>query len=122
MLVRLPIHIINLIHIFIISSILVYIGYNQTLADDNSYLALLIAASFIPILVPIPSLENISGMTAIQIFHYLAILPFLIYVSYMGYIERNLGDASYNTLFITGIIIFIYHAIRFLYNTVFASN
>jgi hypothetical protein len=118
MLVRVPMSNINLLHIFVQSMLLMYIGYTGSHSSDYAYLALMAITLCIPILVPAPDFTSKDKSTYIQLFHYLILLPSLTYISYMGYYEQSLGDYTYLTMLITGIIVFLYHVSKFLSNLV----
>ena len=54
MLVRLPMSNVNLLHIFVQSMLLMYIGYTGSHSSDYAYLALMAITLCIPFLVPAP--------------------------------------------------------------------
>tara|TARA_B100000524_G_scaffold347684_1_gene250191 strand:+ start:1607 stop:1966 length:360 start_codon:yes stop_codon:yes gene_type:complete len=114
MLVQLSMPKVNLLHIFLQSMILIYIGYTGKITEDNAYLALLATALLIPVFVPPPNFEEKNGRNINHLFHYLIVLPFFTYIAYMGYYERNLSDTTYFILLVLGIFIFIYHGYKFL--------
>jgi len=105
---------VNLLHIFVQSMILIYIGYTGKVTSDYAYLALMAIALLIPVLVPAPNFEEKNGQNIIKLLHYLIILPFLTFIAYMGYYERSLSDTTYFILLVLGIFIFIYHVYKFL--------
>jgi len=104
---------VNLLHIFVQSMILIYIGYTGKVTSDYAYLALMATALLIPVLVPAPNFEEKNGRNITQLLHYLVILPFFTYIAYMGYYERSLSDTTYFILLALGIFIFIYHVYKF---------
>ena len=114
MFVQLSMPKVNLLHIFVQSMILIYIGYTGKVTSDYAYLALMATALLIPLLVPAPNFEEKNGRNMNQLFHYLIVLPFFTYIAYMGYYERNLSDTTYFILFVLGIFIFLYHGYKFL--------
>lgn len=114
MLVRLPMSNVNLLHIFVQSMLLMYIGYTGSHSSDYAYLALMAITLCIPFLVPAPDFSTKDISTYIRLFHYLLLLPALTYISYMGYYEHGLSTYTYYTMLVTGVIVFLYHASKFL--------
>lgn len=114
MLVHLPMPIVNIMHVFLQSIILIYIGYTGKLTQDYMYLALLGTAILIPIFVPPPNFDDKNKSTIVRLFHYLVLLPVLTYISYMGYFEHNVSDIMYTIMLFTGILAFFYHATKFI--------
>ena len=96
---------INLIHILIIGLTLSYIGYKKNLTYKHVYNFLGLLALLIPFLVHRPQLTKINYWNIIRIFHYIIYMPILLYIAYY----KTLSSANYNNLFITGIIIIVYH-------------
>ena len=98
----------NLIHSLFISSVLITIGHYKDNTPNLVFDLLYLLSLGILLLVTIPS--KIEGYwSIIKLFHYLVILPSLLYIAY----KREFSDETYNTIFITGIVISIYHAYKF---------
>ena len=72
---------------------------------SNPVLALVI---LIVVLVPLPSNLSLGYWNLIHITHYLIFLPWLLYIAY----QQKVNPDRYETLFITGVIIVIYHAYK----------
>ena len=99
---------INLIHVVAISTTLMFIGKNQNNTPNYVFNLLGILASAIVLLVSLP--KGFTGYwNIIKIIHYAILLPSLLYISY----KRDFSIQTYDTIFITGVIVFIYHAYKF---------
>ena len=98
----------NLIHSLVISSILITIGHYKNETPDLIFNLLYLLSLGIVLLVTFPN--NINGYwSVIKLVHYFIILPSLLYIAY----NRNLSEETYNNIFITGIVVSIYHAYKF---------
>ena len=106
--------IVNIMHVFLQSIILIYIGYTGKLTHDYLYLALLCTVILIPVFVPAPNFDDKNKSTIVRLFHYLILLPGLTYICYMGYFEHNISDIIYTIMLLSGIFAFLYHAFKFI--------
>lgn len=99
---------INLIHVTAISTTLMYIGKYQNNSHQYAFNLLGILASAIVLLVSLP-----NGFTGywnlIKIIHYAILLPSLLYIAY----KRDFSIQTYEGIFNTGVIVFLYHAYKF---------
>ena len=107
---KIPNNIINLSHIFVQGSLLSYIGFTKT-TNFYVYLFLFLLSLSIIIIVPFPNLNNTTYWNMIKVMHYLLILPFLLYISYLG-IYENISSNTYNMLAMIGLFIIMYHSYR----------
>ena len=114
MLVHLPMSNVNLLHIFVQSMLLMYIGYTGSHSSDYAYLALMAITLCIPIIVPAPDFASKEKSNYIRLFHYLFLLPSLIYISYAGYYENGVSNYVYFPMLVTGVIVFLYHIAKFI--------
>ena len=112
MFIRLDYNIVNLIHILLIGSILILIGYLKKDTNKNIYYILSFLASLIIIFVPIPKLQ-LNYRNILYIFHYLVALPGFLAISYFG-IKKNITPETYNAIGFLGIFIIIYHLFKLL--------
>jgi hypothetical protein len=99
---------INLIHALLIGTILIYIGHYKEKSNHLAYYLLGLLAILIVVLVPLPSNLSLGYWNLIHIIHYLIFLPWLLYIAY----QQKVNPDRYETLFITGVIIVIYHAYK----------
>ena len=79
---------INLIHIFIISIILITIGIKKEKTPKIVFLSLYVLCLAIILLVGFPSLR-FSYWPLVQLFHYIVIIPSLIYIAYQQKFSEN---------------------------------
>ena len=101
---------INLMHILVQGLLLTYIGYNKNNTPKFIYIIIGILALLIPFYNHLPRL-SFSYWNLVNILHYLIIIPSFLYVAYYGY-QKKLTENIYNNLFISGIIIMIYHSYK----------
>ena len=99
---------INLIHTLLIGTTLMYIGHYKDKSNHLAYYLLGLLAISIVILVPLPSNLSLGYWNLIHITHYLIFLPWLLYIAY----QQKTNPEHYETLFITGVIIVVYHAYK----------
>ena len=100
---------INLIHVVAISTTLMWIGKYKNNTPNYVFNLLGILACAIVLLVSLP--KGFTGYwNIIKTIHYAILLPSLLYISY----KRNFDDNTYEGIFNTGVIVFIYHAYKFI--------
>ena len=99
---------INLIHTLLIGVVLIYIGYYKEKSNHLAYYLLGLLAIFIVLLVPLPQNLSLGYWNLVHIIHYLILLPCLLYIAY----QQKVNPEHYNTLFITGVIVVVYHAYK----------
>ena len=107
---RLEMKYINLMHILIQGLLLTYIGYKKNDSPKFLYVIIGIFALSIPFYNHLPRL-SLGYWNLINIFHYLIIIPLFLYIAYYGY-NKKLTNNNFNNLFISGIIIMIYHSYK----------
>lgn len=99
---------INLIHTLLIGTLLIYIGHYKEKSNHLAYYLLGLLAILIVVLVPLPRNLGLGYWNLIHISHYLIFLPWLLYIAY----QQKVNAEHYGTLFITGVIIVVYHAYK----------
>ena len=99
---------INLIHALLIGTVLIYIGHYKEKSNHLAYYLLGLLAISIVILVPLPQNLGLGYWNLIHITHYLIFLPWLLYIAYY----QKVNAEHYDTIFITGVFIVIYHAYK----------
>ena len=104
---------INLLHVFVIGVIFVYIGYNKEETPYWIYNILYVLAVLIVLLIDIRNI-NVTNLThlnkrnIIKIVHLVVILPLILYVAY----TRTLSPMMYDSLLWIGVVVILYHAYR----------
>lgn len=101
---------INLIHVFVIGVVLMYIGKKKNESNKFAFYLLGLLALSIPFMVHLPKKIGFNYWTAIAYSHYLLFLPWFLYLSYTQNIKNEEGD----NLFITGLVISVYHLYKAL--------
>jgi hypothetical protein len=101
---------INLYHALIIGTTLMYIGYKKE--ETHKYIFYLIGleACLIPFIVKLPTFNNLNYWNSIKLFHYIIIIPWLLYLSYNKKVSKNYGEV----LFSIGLGITLYHSYKAL--------
>ena len=99
---------INLIHVLVIGSLLMYIGKSKDKTPKWAFQALGVLALLIFLLVPAPSNLDINYWNMVHVLHYLVILPVLLYISY----HQKVPPEQYENIFTTGLVIVVYHAYK----------
>jgi len=113
MLVRINMKIINAFHIFVIGTLLLTIGLMRDNASVYLYYALLFVTLCIVIVVPFPSF-NMNIFNIVRAFHYLFILPLLLYASYLGIVSKKISTYVYDIYGGVGGFIIAYHSIKLI--------
>ena len=108
----LPIKVTNAIHIFIIGTLLLYIGVQKQNTPRSAYLSLIGLAFAIFVVVPLPTL-GMSYWHLIHIFHYLVVLPGLLYIAYLG-VNKQISNNLYNTIGGIGVVVIAYHSYKLI--------
>ena len=108
----LPIKVTNTIHIFIIGTLLLYIGVKKHNTPKSAFLSLIGLALSIFMIVPFPTL-GMSYWQLIHIFHYLVVLPSLLYIAYLG-INKKINNNLYNTIAGIGVVVIVYHSYKLI--------
>ena len=102
---------INLLHVFVIGVIFVYIGYNKEETPYWIFNVLYVLAALMVLLIDIRniSLTNLTNQrNIIKLAHLIIILPLILYVAY----TRNLSPLMYDSLLWIGVVVILYHAYR----------
>jgi hypothetical protein len=113
MLVRINMKTINVFHIFVIGTLLLAIGLMRDNTHLYVYYSLLCVTFGIFILVPLPSFTDITSRDIVRGFHYVFLLPILLYASYMGIVYRKMNSNIYDSYGGIGLFIMIYHSYKF---------
>lgn len=114
MLFHIPMKYTNLYHIFILGSLLAYIGFYK-IKNKSIYIALFLLTLAILLVVPFPN-TSITYWNFVHLSHYLIMLPGLIYLSYLGYLNKIPEQQFYN-IGVLGVVISVYHSFK-LYNRI----
>jgi len=96
--------IINLVHILIQGSLLVFIGYKKEKTPKFIFYILALLALLIPFSIYRPS-TSISYWNLVNIMHYLFVMPLFLYIAY----KQKFTKEIYENIFIFGIIVIVYH-------------
>ena len=110
MLFHMPMIYTNLYHILVLGTLLSYIGFFKV-KDARAYMLLALLSLLIFVLVPLPSGVSFSYWNLVHISHYLVMLPGLLYLSYLGYINK-IPEQHFNTIGAVGTIIVVYHSFK----------
>ena len=110
MLFHMPMIYTNLYHILVLGTLLSYIGFFKV-KDARAYMLLALSSLLIFVLVPLPSGVSFSYWNLVHISHYLVMLPGLLYLSYLGYINK-IPEQHFNTIGAVGAIIVVYHSFK----------
>ena len=108
MLFKLPIKIINNIHIFVIGIVFLLLGIYKKDSPKILYYTVGILALLIPILMRTPKVK-ISYWNVIKITHYFFVMPLLLYIAYK---QDSLSNNMYDLLIVMSITIIIYHSYK----------
>jgi hypothetical protein len=95
--------IINIIHILIQGSLLVYIGKKKNETPTFIYYIIGILALLIPFNIHKPTIST-SRLNLINIVHYIIVMPLFLYIAY----KQKFTIETYDNIFILGIIIIVY--------------
>lgn len=109
---RLDIKIINLVHVFVVGAILMYIGMNGNNTPKETYYVLFSLVLLIFFIVPPPKMRGFSYWNIIHLTHYLIIVPGLLYIAYFG-LHKKLTSNVYTILTYLGGGICLYHGYKF---------
>ena len=110
MLVHIPIIYINAIHVLFQGLVLALIGFYKNKTPKWIYYFLILLTLSILILVPLPNLST-DYWSLIKWFHYIILLPVLLYVSYIG-IYFKFSNQAYDFMLWIGIFVIVYHAYK----------
>lgn len=113
MFVRINLKIVNTFHIFVIGTLLLTIGLMRENTSVYLYYALLFIAPCILIFVPFPTF-NMTIPNIVRAFHYLCILPLLLYASYLGIVSKKMSTQVYDIYGGVGGFIIAYHSIKLI--------
>jgi Ca2+/Na+ antiporter len=95
---------INAFHVLVVGALLAYIGKKKNNTHKYVYYLLGIATLLIPLSISLPSFD-LNYWNIIKLLHYLVFLPGLLYLTYY----QKFSEETYNNLFISGIVIIVYH-------------
>ena len=95
---------INVFHVLVVGSLLAYIGKKKNNTNKYVFYTLGAISLLIPLSINLPN-SRLSYWNIIKLLHYLLFLPGLLYIAYY----QNFSEEVYNNMFISGIIIIIYH-------------
>ena len=104
---------VNLLHILIIGTSLVYIGYFQNKSPTWIYYFLGLLGLTIIFLVPFPKLDFTNIRNILYSSHYILFIPGFIALAYYG-LKQKINKETYVTLGFIGIFIIIYHLYKLL--------
>ena len=104
---NIDIKIINMVHIFIVGTVLAFIGFKKNKTPKKVFYLLYVLCLLLVFLVGIPK-PKLSYWNVIKIVHYLLILPALLYIAY----TKEFSNNTYNIIMATGIGIIGYHSFR----------
>ena len=104
--------IVNLVHVLVVGTILMYIGRKGNNTPKEVYYALFSLVVVIFFIVPPPNMSGLTYWNIIHLTHYLVIVPGLLYVAYFG-LHKKLNAGVYNILTYLGGGISVYHGYKF---------
>ena len=109
---------VNLLHIFLIGPILLYIGYKKKETNYNIKLIFIGVVVMMPFIVRFPNINRLEfEHNRINLLHWTIILIFLSYICYNFYLNIELNNIYYNILLFTGLKTIIIHT-YLLYNKI----
>ena len=79
---------INLVHVLIIGTTLMYLGKNKNKSNKLAFYLMGLLGLLIPLLVHFPKKIAFNYWTAIQVLHYLFFLPWFLFIAY----NQNITD------------------------------
>lgn len=100
--------IVNTFHVLVVGSVLSAIG---VLGEDTPiyvYYFLLFLAMSIVLVVPFPSFAR-DSTNIIRAAHYVAMMPFLLFISYLGITSKSLSSQTYDVYSAVGGFVIVYH-------------
>ena len=95
---------INVFHVLLVGSLLAYIGKKKNKTNKYIFYLLGVISLIIPLSINLPN-SKLSYWNIIKLSHYLLFLPGMLYIAYY----QNFSEETYNTMFISGIVIIVYH-------------
>ena len=104
---------VNMLHIFVIGALLVYIGYFQHKSPRPIYYALGLLGLGIILFVPFPTLEFTNLRNILNIAHYILFIPGFIALAYYG-LQNKLSKETYNASGFVGAFIIVYHLYKLI--------
>ena len=99
---------VNLMHIFLIGPIMIYINFNR---DNDLFKKILVGISLmIPFIVSVPNIKKLYiTYQFVNFVHWTVILAYFLYVSYLFVFEKNTPEYIYISLAIVGGIMIVVH-------------
>ena len=110
---KLPMKYVNVLHILVIGTALVYIGYFQNESPSWIYYLLGLLGLIIILLVPVPNLDFTNMRNVLYSAHYILFIPGFIALTYYG-LQRKINKETYVALGFVGIFIVIYHLYKLI--------
>ena len=104
---------VNMLHIFVIGALLVYIGYFKAKSPRPIYYVLGLLGLAIILFVPFPSLDFTNLRNVLYIAHYILFIPGFIALAYFG-LQNKLTKETYRALGFVGAFIIIYHLYKLI--------
>lgn len=96
---------VNLLHIFAIGPLLIYIGSHEKKTNKLAYTVLGVLALMIPFIVNFPSF-NLKSYNLILLIHWLVFVIFFLYIALS---QNNTPDSLYPFILILGICVVAIH-------------
>ena len=102
--------IMNLIHVFTIGALLIYIGSMQNRTPKWAFYTLYVLCGLMILLIGVPTKPAFSYWSAIHWSHYLIFLPLLLYIAY----QQKFSKQVYQAMVGVGLVIVVYHIYKFI--------
>ena len=104
---------VNLMHIFLIGPIMIYINFNR---ESDLFKKMLVGISLtIPFIVSVPNIKKLYiTYQFINFVHWTAILAYFLYVSYLFAFNKNTPEYIYISLAIVGGIMILVHLYKLI--------
>ena len=107
---------VNLLHIFVIGPLLIYIGSNENKTNVLAYTILGVLALMIPFMVDFPSF-NLQSYNLILLIHWLVFDIFFLYIAIS---QNNTPNFLYQFILILGLCVITIH-LYYLYKNIFTT-
>jgi hypothetical protein len=112
-LLHLPMKYVNILHILVIGTSLLYISYYQSKTPFYIYYLLIVLGLCIILFVPIPNLELTNFRNVLYITHYVLFIPGFLALAYYG-LQNKLSKDTYSALGFIGLFIIMYHLYKLI--------
>ena len=102
----------NILHTLVIGIFFIVIGIMKEKTPSYLYYILSILLILIPFAMSFHRPFTLDYWTFIKLFHYLIIIPGILYINYLIHINKKLSKNTYDLILFLGIFIVLYHSFK----------